>query len=63
MIASDGVWEFLKNRKLTEVVEKYYKRRDIEGACDKILKISLNTWIKEDESSIDDITLILIFLN
>ena len=62
LIASDGVWEFLKNKKITEVLQKYYQSRDIEAACDRLLYLSLKKWFKED-SSVDDITFILVFFN
>lgn len=61
-IASDGVWEFLKSKKIVEQIQKFYKKKDIEGACDQILSMSLKKWHKEDDT-IDDITFILVFLN
>lgn len=62
LIASDGVWEFLKNKKTTEIIQKYYESRNIEGACDKLLRISIKKWFKEDDS-VDDITFVLVFFN
>lgn len=62
LIASDGVWEFLKNKKITEILQQFYRSRDIEGACDRLLHLSLKKWFRED-SSVDDITFILVFFN
>lgn len=62
LIATDGVWEFLKNRKITELIQKYYHERDIESACDKLLRISIQKWFKEDDG-VDDITFVLVFFN
>lgn len=62
LIASDGVWEFIKNQKLVDLIYKFYKKRDIEGACDQILNLAIKRWHKEDET-VDDITFILVFFN
>lgn len=61
-LASDGVWEFLSSKKVAEIIEKYYRQGDIEGACDYLLNLSLKKWCQQDDN-IDDITLILIFLD
>lgn len=61
ILASDGVWEFMSSRKVTEIIEKYYRKGDIEGACDCILNMSLKKWCQQDDN-IDDISMILIFV-
>ena len=61
IIASDGVWEFIENHEVVDIVRRYKKVNDIEGACDEIMKESLLRWRIEEEDSIDDITFVLVF--
>lgn len=61
-IASDGVWEFLSNEEIVEMVRPFYLKNDPEGACEKIVRESTAAWKREDDV-IDDITIILVFLN
>ena len=62
LIASDGLWEHLSNRILTEIVWPFYRKGDIEGACDELMKICLKVWKRGNNTDVDDITFILIFL-
>ena len=62
IIASDGIWEFLPNDQVVEMVVPYWEANDPEGACDKLIAESVYHWQNEDEV-IDDITLIIIFLS
>ena len=49
IIASDGVWEFLENQAVIELINPFYNINDIEGACDVLMKESLAKWkIEED---------------
>lgn len=61
IIASDGVWEFLENVDVIEIIHPYYNINDIEGACDQLMKDSLLKWKIEEDENVDDITFILIF--
>ena len=61
IIASDGVWEFIDNRRAMNIVHPYFIRNDPEGACYVLTKEAIEEWEKED-SVIDDITAIIIFL-
>ena len=63
IIASDGVWEFIENDEIIEIVKRHKKKNDIEGACDEIMKESLLRWKIEEEDSIDDITFVLVFFD
>ena len=36
-------------------------KNDLEGACDKLLSEAYARWTVEDDSVIDDITLIIVF--
>ena len=61
ILASDGVWEFLDNKKVKELVTPFYLKNDPEGACKALIKESTKWWEDEDVV-VDDITVIAIFL-
>ena len=61
MIASDGIWEFISSDECVKIVKDYYLKNDLEGALNFLYKESSKRWIMEEEM-IDDITLILVFL-
>lgn len=61
VICSDGVWEFLDNQRVMNLVTPFYNKNDPEGACNVLVKESIEWWERED-SVIDDITCIVIFL-
>lgn len=44
VIASDGVWEFLDNNRVTSIVNPFYFKNDPEGACQAIVKESTEWW-------------------
>ena len=44
VIASDGVWEFLSNKKIAEIANWYYKNNDVNGAAEKIVEESIKRW-------------------
>ena len=60
VVASDGVWEFLDNKTVAEMVMPFYKKNDPEGACKALIKESTEWWNKED-IVVDDITVIVVF--
>ena len=60
ILASDGLWEFMESNEVVNIVKDYYLSNDIQAAADFLVKESSKRWIKE-ESSIDDITIIIIF--
>jgi serine/threonine protein phosphatase PrpC len=62
VIASDGVWEYLENEEVMNIITPYYQKNCIELAADKIVKISAEVWHKMCYSR-DDITLIIVILN
>jgi len=62
IIASDGIWEFIESDECVNIIKPYYLNNDIEGAAEYLVKESTRRWLKEEEV-IDDITLILVFLN
>ena len=60
VIASDGIWEFLPNDQIVEMIVPYWEAKDPEGACIALIEESVKHWKEEDEV-IDDITIIIIF--
>ena len=60
VLASDGVWEFLSNENVAEIVMPFYKKDDPDGACKALIKKSTEWWNQED-IVVDDITAIVVF--
>ena len=60
ILASDGVWEFLSNDEVLDLVVPYWHQNDLKGACNVVVKESVAAWERE-EDSIDDITVIVVF--
>ena len=60
VVASDGVWEFLENETVRDIVMPYYQKNDPNGACKELIKKSTEWWNKED-IVVDDITVIVVF--
>jgi serine/threonine protein phosphatase PrpC len=61
LIASDGVWEFITNQEVLQLLVPFYRDNKLEEACDALMKLAYERWTVEDKSIVDDITLILIF--
>ena len=61
VIASDGIWEFLDNKKVVDVVKNFYSNGNAKDACEELVKKSREIW-EERGKEIDDITAIVIFL-
>ena len=60
IICSDGVWEFLKNEDVMNIVNNYYINDNIDDCVEEIIKISEFWWQKEDIVR-DDITIVVVF--
>lgn len=63
VLASDGVWEFLQNQDVAEIVLPYFEKRNAEGAAEALVRESYLRWRKEEEDIVDDITCVIIFLD
>ena len=61
ILASDGVWEFLENEQVANIVYPYFLKRNAEGAAESLVRAAFKQW-KRKESSVDDITCIIIFV-
>ena len=60
ILASDGVWEFLSNDEVVDMIVPFWHRNDLKGACSTVVRESVAAWERE-EDSIDDITCIIVF--
>ena len=58
-IATDGVWEFITNEEVINIIIECIPEAKYEEACDRIMEESLRRWRLEEEA-IDDTTFILV---
>lgn len=42
-------------------MSRYRDVNDIEGACDELMKLSLESWMNDEDGCIDDITFVVVF--
>lgn len=61
IIASDGVWEFLTNEDVAKIVWPFFLKNSPEQAGNAIVRAAAQKW-RENDSVIDDITCVTIFL-
>ena len=61
IIASDGLWEYMSNKEVTEIIEKLIVKKDANIIVNQLYKESVNKWRINDQG-IDDITIICILL-
>ena len=62
LVASDGVWEFISSNECVNIIKEYYLKNDMSGCCEYLYQESKKRWMKE-EAVVDDITMILVFLD
>ena len=62
MIASDGVWEFMRNEEVVDVVLPFFEKKNAEGAAEALVREAYRRW-KLEEEVIDDITCVILFLD
>eukprot|EP00357_Protocruzia_adherens_P032191 CAMPEP_0115046528 /NCGR_PEP_ID=MMETSP0216-20121206/48797_1 /TAXON_ID=223996 /ORGANISM="Protocruzia adherens, Strain Boccale" /LENGTH=581 /DNA_ID=CAMNT_0002429615 /DNA_START=83 /DNA_END=1828 /DNA_ORIENTATION=+ len=62
VLASDGVWEFLKNEDVISMIIPFWEQDDPEGACERVIRAATQRWREEDEI-VDDITMVVVFLD
>ena len=60
ILASDGVFEFVKNEEIKDIVEKYFYNMDSQGCAKDIVEYSRKIW-ENSGYAIDDITCIVAF--
>ena len=61
IIATDGIWQFLSNEKVKDIVLPYYEEDNITGASQKLVSSALRMWETKNPEFIDDITVIILF--
>ena len=61
VLATDGVWEFMNNNRIRDIVIEYYKADDCKGAAKKIVAEARKLWEVNNKMGIDDITCIVIY--
>ena len=61
VIASDGLWEYVTNEEVINIVSDFFDKKDCDGAVSKLYEISHERWIENDDY-IDDISIIVVFL-
>ena len=61
IFGTDGVWKFLTNEKIMDIVLPYYEYDDAEGATQKIREIANNLWNIKNPKGIADITVFVLF--
>ena len=61
VIATDGIWEFLSNEKVRDIVMPYYNENNIHGCINKLIDIASKIWYVKNPKYIDDLSVILIF--
>ncbi|CAD8063557.1 unnamed protein product [Paramecium sonneborni] len=61
IVASDGVWEYLTNEEVMNVVVPYIEKDNIDLAADKLMAEAINAW-KKHSLARDDITCIVVQL-
>jgi len=44
VIASDGVWEFLTNENVLEIVKPFYQSNQLDEACACLVQKSVEKW-------------------
>ena len=62
IVASDGLWEYLSIEEIVKVTGEYYLQNNIGDAIQKLYNMAYFKW-SENDISVDDITIIIIFLN
>lgn len=61
VLGSDGLWEFITNQEVVNIVWPHYELNNAETAADALVKEAHRRW-KQEEAGVDDITCIVIFL-
>ena len=61
VIASDGLWEYVTNKEVAEIVGQFTNGKSAQRACNTLYNLAHQRW-KENDDCIDDITIIVMFL-
>ena len=62
--ASDGIWEYLSNDNVMNIIKDIYENEGkAEDACNLLVKKASEEWKKENNKTMDDISCAILFLN
>ena len=61
IIGTDGIWEFLSNEKVRDIVLTYYNENNISGGIDKLINVARKMWSIKNPNFIDDLSSIVVF--
>ena len=61
VIGTNGIWEFLTNDKIMDIVLGFYNYEDVEGATNKIIETAGKLWKIKNPNNIPDLTVIVLF--
>ena len=61
IIATDGLWQFLTNEQVKNIILPYYEEDNISGGLQKLVSSARRMWETMNPKFIDDITIILLF--
>ena len=62
VIGSDGIYEFMSNEDIADIVMEFYYEGKAEMAANTVVNVATALWEK-NESIIDDITCVVIFMD
>ena len=63
IIASDGLWEFLSNDTIADIVVPFIISRDCNGATKRLVDEAFKAWTKDGGVVCDDITIIVLMFD
>lgn len=61
VIGSDGLWEYVSNQEVVEIIGKYYNKNDCDNAIKELYETAFERW-RNNNVFVDDISIILIYL-
>jgi len=61
VIASDGLWEYVSNQEVVDIIGKYYDKNDCDNAIKELYETAFERW-RNNNIFVDDISIILIYL-
>ena len=63
VMCTNGIWEFLTNEKVKDIILPYYEENNISGGINKLINVSNKIWSVKNPMYIDDLSAILLFFN
>ena len=61
VMGTNGIWEFLTNDKIMDIVFGYYECEDANGASQKIVETAGKLWKIKNPNNIPDLTVVVLF--